>query len=446
MAFRSGTYRRGRTVYTGDHDPDCSRLFWRIIVGLGFAGLTAKWLWEEYNVRNIRQAMDEIQGHALPLDLTSPTLSSPSHVQSLEHKLVSFSAQPNQLFGTVHDPAFELSVPGMKLQRNTEYCQWHEISNEVCETCSRRKNDGKTETYSCNCQRRYHYIKRWSSYRINSLFFNQPGAHYNPQRDPYPTETFLSRNAKLLMTESTGENKVDSKTATPIGIRLHRDLLKQVKSHSHRFKPLSPYDKELHGFAQSIAYYGHEDTNRGGLFGSSNPAGTRVDRFVYAGDGYFFSPYEEGLSTTLLKKFAQWMEGSILDYQLGDLWPSCTAGDIRISYDIYAPKTLSGIAEVYLSPSEQVGVTTKEMVLSLHRTSKELDVGILREGIFSEDMLIHAEIGDAESQRLIWRLLLLFAILLYGVYQVFCSPRSCSAVPGAIPGDIFGEGKEKSVD
>ncbi len=49
----------------------------------------------------------------------------------------------------------------------------------------------------CNCVRTYHYIKGWHTHRINSLLFDQPGAHHNPQRDPYPATDFYSTDAKI---------------------------------------------------------------------------------------------------------------------------------------------------------------------------------------------------------------------------------------------------------
>jgi hypothetical protein len=49
----------------------------------------------------------------------------------------------------------------------------------------------------CNCVRTYHYVKGWHGHRINSLLFDQPAAHHNPQRDPYPAADFYSQDAKI---------------------------------------------------------------------------------------------------------------------------------------------------------------------------------------------------------------------------------------------------------
>ncbi len=49
----------------------------------------------------------------------------------------------------------------------------------------------------CNCVRTYHYAKGWHGHRINSLLFDQPAAHHNPQRDPYPATDFYSQDAEI---------------------------------------------------------------------------------------------------------------------------------------------------------------------------------------------------------------------------------------------------------
>jgi hypothetical protein len=43
---------------------------------------------------------------------------------------------------------------------------------------------------------------------------------------------------------------------------------------------------------------------------------------------------------------AQLMEGSLLDWQLGDLLPSCSAGDVRVSYAAMLPTQLSVVGKL----------------------------------------------------------------------------------------------------
>lgn len=96
------------------------------------------------------------------------------------------------LKSTATDPAFGVAVNGaLALKRTTEYCQWQEFASQHCETCSRtvRGKDGSssTESYSCHCVTEYSYVKSWLKYRVPSVLFDQPAAHYNPQRDPWPS-------------------------------------------------------------------------------------------------------------------------------------------------------------------------------------------------------------------------------------------------------------------
>jgi hypothetical protein len=40
-------------------------------------------------------------------------------------------------------------------------------------------------------------VKSWTPTRINSLLFDQPGAHHNPQRDPYPSQQWVAEDATV---------------------------------------------------------------------------------------------------------------------------------------------------------------------------------------------------------------------------------------------------------
>jgi len=98
--------------------------------------------------------------------------------------------------GTARDADFGVRLNGLALDRVTEYCQWDEHQTRSCQTCH-RKVDGKEESYSCNCVTKYHYTKGWRSHRISSLTFDQPAAHNNPMRDPYPSHRFVAQDASI---------------------------------------------------------------------------------------------------------------------------------------------------------------------------------------------------------------------------------------------------------
>ena len=84
-------------------------------------------------------------------------------------------------------------------------------------------------------------------------------------------------------------------------------------------------------------------------FGVSN-AHTR-DNFVYTNtrEGWFFSPHTEETWFRVLRGFGQFMEGSAMDWQIGDLYDmynGCTAGDIRVNFQVADPRSLSFIGKV----------------------------------------------------------------------------------------------------
>ena len=119
------------------------------------------------------------------------------------------------------DADMAVSVPGaLVLRRNAEYCQWQELQSQRCDTCTRtvKAKDGssKEESYQCDCVRQYDYVKAWRSYRIQSLIFDQPGAHHNPQRDPMPSRTFVDGDATLTFRDGDVDDggSDDSKKTT----------------------------------------------------------------------------------------------------------------------------------------------------------------------------------------------------------------------------------------
>ena len=104
----------------------------------------------------------------------------------------------DKLTASVGDEAFGLHFPqAMKLERQTEYCQWDESSTTTCETCTRRDSEGQEEKYDCNCVKTYHYTNMWRKHRIISTFLDQPANHHNLQRDPYPSSSFVSTDTTV---------------------------------------------------------------------------------------------------------------------------------------------------------------------------------------------------------------------------------------------------------
>lgn len=113
------------------------------------------------------------------------------------------------------------------LRRETEYCQWSEVrhsqynkvgqepdycapSSSMAESCDGVSCEGRS-VYSCGgecCTVQpgadimeeevwFTYYKGWTPQRISSLFFDNPVAYHNPQRDPTPSATFYSGDISL---------------------------------------------------------------------------------------------------------------------------------------------------------------------------------------------------------------------------------------------------------
>jgi hypothetical protein len=107
---------------------------------------------------------------------------------------------PNfKLQSSTRDEDFGITLRNtLHLRRNVEYCQWSEHYTQHCAKCRDGSDSkGNARYKDCNCVRTYHYTKGWYNHRINSLLFDQPGAHHNPQRDPYPAKDFYSKDAKI---------------------------------------------------------------------------------------------------------------------------------------------------------------------------------------------------------------------------------------------------------
>lgn len=230
-----------------------------------------------------------------------------------------------------------ISVDGaLSLERVTEYCQWREHTTEHCKQCPDREGNG---THKCDCTITFHYIKDWSRQLYNSAFFDQPSAHWNPQRNPYPSTRFFAPHVSATDI-SGGEATLD------------RSLL-----NSHSVRATSRRVDWTLGALPTPSFwarlFGLKDTTRyEEIRALQNVVHTRAyttDKFVYVGQGgYFFSRYEGSNMGQLFNWFGQYVEGSLLDWQAGDIvdWlgAGCQAGDIRVRFEVQDPAEISVIA------------------------------------------------------------------------------------------------------
>jgi hypothetical protein len=205
----------------------------------------------------------------------------------------------------------------------------------------------------CITKKTYHYIKSWTSYPINSLFFDQPAAHHNPQRNPYPSEQFTTSNLVLYEDHNPTMMKIDSNILTNLKNSKYHPIdftLNGIKKTSHDISQFTSLFNNIFGnflgltssteTLSSIEQTRYEDINQLKI-SSINSLATKNDGFYYVGNGFFFSPYQSDLITQISKTFFGYLEGSLFDWQLGDLISSCTPGDIRVKYEIQDPDTIS---------------------------------------------------------------------------------------------------------
>eukprot|EP00957_Ditylum_brightwellii_P027492 2078160-Ditylum_brightwellii.AAC.1 len=54
------------------------------------------------------------------------------------------------------------------------------------------------------------------------------------------------------------------------------------------------------------------------------------------------------MQSSMFKYFMQYVEGTLFDWQLGDLMPSCTAGDVRFRYEVQDPAVVSVLGETVM--------------------------------------------------------------------------------------------------
>jgi len=237
----------------------------------------------------------------------------------------------------VYDPVFNVYVPGaVNLNRKVEYCQWQEHVFERTE---------KTENGNERVYRTYTYTKGWHSHPINSLFFDQPAAHHNPQRQPV----------------SAGQIDVTG-VASSKGFSISPTFLNKLKGDTSTFyfRP-----DNLQGFLTSPAYIN--------------------DKFFYTGNnGWFLSKYEPSAAETAMKMALQYAEGTLLDFQLGDLFSVCDAGDVRVSFE----------GKVLQNGISAIALQNADGSLSTFKTLSGKNIILLQEGQITAEDMISRELGD----------------------------------------------------
>ena len=342
MGFMSVLFpRRGRTVvrhYSAsqakkNHEFNQNVCFWiSIVISVILTGVT-------YHTHTVYKDIQRSMGDIV---INEPGLTpQPSHAGSVVH--ISAPATSIRPKKAVSDAEFNVGIYGpFSMSREVEYCQWTE--HQSTKTHKHRDGSETTETT-------YYYTKGWRSTPINSLFFNQPGAHHNPQRDPYP-----SRSVVDSTDVSVGN-----------GFTIDSNLAKYVSVSSH---PVVNWDaSSYNAFMKSQAH--------------------QRDNFYYTNkNGWFYSPYTPSTAERLAKAAVQYMEGSLFDFQLGDLFSECTAGDIRVRY---RTKTPSGGVSLIGRQTDDMGR------IDTFKSIDDREVDAIYEGRHSAEEVKRLRIADAFS-------------------------------------------------
>jgi len=280
--------RRGRTVEVPAHrkeaEQECGKILLYIFALIFFTVIPVCVYNVEKEYAMMTVAFDEASEYVVSVSGDHPP--QPHIIGDLIH-FHSNNIVPDSILA---DADFALIAPGsVKMRRIPEFCQWQEYFTDT----EHEDSNGNKRTI-----REYYYVKGWHSHPIISTFFNQPFAHHNPTRNPFPSHDWQVETAQL--------------GAYTLG--------KQIISSIQSFKTRMFTPRDLVDFQTSVA---------------------ATENFRYIGDGYFYSPYDASQLGTIARIAGMFLEGSLLDYQLSDLFPQCTPGDIRLRYDSVHPTDAS---------------------------------------------------------------------------------------------------------
>lgn len=377
--FSFPTVRRGRSVFI---EGKRRRVGLTIINILFLLTLPVALIIMEQNRFSTLQAISELIGKNI-VNIESAEMLKPGDI-------VHGSFNNNSTY--VFDEQTGITLQnGFILDRITEFCQWQEIKSETCQTCSRTiTKDGErvTEHYDCDCTIQFEYVKNWSPYLVNSFFFDQPAAHYNPQRNPLPSESFLSQKVTGII-----GNLLINLSSEMFEGRIRENRTRPVKW-TVNGTPKPP----------SFLFRWIPDRNRYENISQLNNDGIRLLEygFVYVGNGFFFSPHEPSSTERLFKMFGEYLEGTLFDWQLADVMPNCKAGDIRIYYEIQDPEIIS-----FLGYIEDITKESSEVFVKPFETKSGKHMGFVYTGVVSPQKMISQEDWNSFIKAFFFRCLFL---------------------------------------
>lgn len=230
----------------------------------------------------------------------------------------------------------------------------------------------------------------WRSIQIFSKAFDQPVHHNNPfDRDPFPSSSVFSSDAKIGAVNVKEEIFRNSKGGLTAPKRLKRFTY-----------------KELSHFQNSPAY--------------SNWNFHYTDH-----NGWFFSPYEASMVRKMGMAFGKWLEGSLFDYQFGDLMDmagGCTAGDVRVQYYVSNPDTLSALGK---NAGGALGISTSN--------SNHFPIGFAFAGIHNVDDMMNSKTTELRQAAWMWAA----ALVIVGSIMLVSCGGVGGLIGGAVPSIIY---------
>ena len=165
MAFNS------YTVYRGPGERIGKSLFGVILAPVFIIGAAALLF---YNESHAVKTADSLKEGAATVTEASATQVDSSREGKLVHVSGDAAAE-----GTLEDPTFGVSTPGIKLARSVEVYEWTESS------------------HSSNNQTRYDYETKWQDRLVDSGKFKVPEGHRNPVALAYPAKTFQAQSVSV---------------------------------------------------------------------------------------------------------------------------------------------------------------------------------------------------------------------------------------------------------
>lgn len=295
--------------------------------------------------------------------------------------LVAPDAPTDPLF---HIGGFDRSV---RLKRNVEFCEWREYSTEHCH------KEGRGDDEREVCSRTYYYTKDWRSNQQTSMLFDQPFGHQNPSR---PELMGMLRNSGGDAYNGgaifNAPNVFAAHRGSPDGLlQLDQRFVNNFDWFKPRMTPSPRMLTEFNNESPVAARQGEQPTE-------SNPV------FRYIGGGYFLSPYSPGMAWQVLRGLGMAWDGSLLDFQIADLFSKCEAGDVRVSFDVLEAGPISVIGRLgfdkssaQAEPVAHLDAINPSWLLKTHGGNRNLShsnepIAIVRPGRYSSRKLLSEDV------------------------------------------------------